>query len=334
MTKVENGSYSNTPIQNQLILEPEEDVELNLEEDDSKTENKTNAINENINNNSVPALMNKTDVQIEGNPKYQTLFPMYGEMVATEQPQNIAPMPPKPNEKQAFNSIQTDENLPEQEIDTSEKTINNMHKKVGKKVKTAKTVKKHHRPQRQPVFDEPFINEPMYPPVYQQPEPPVTEQEIKDSALLSADLPKVQRPQLVPMNKVAKEKMQKMEREKAKNDKLQEQLSSSIQTVRALNERKIEQEKQLARRAYEDSLAVQEMKNQIKNQNNKTEPKKIEKKQAKQVPKAEIKTVPKAKTEPKKAVQPQKKAQPKVKETKLKAQAPKTAETKKENGNP
>ncbi len=360
LTKVENESYSDTPVQNQLI----EPVELELSEDSNDIENSSDDRaddSEHSEDGSLPALMSKNDIQVEGNPQYQTLFPSYQAPSNTEQEQNIAPIT---SENPPLENIQTTTNKRVQE----QQHIDNQAEKIANtRPKQAKVVKKHHRPKREPIFDEP-----MYPPVYPEPEPQATEQDIKDSALLSADLPQVQRPQLVPINKKAKEKLQQMEQAKAKNDKLQEQLSSSIQNVRTLNARKIEQEKQLARRAYEDSLALQQLKNQtrqnkkkqvqkveitepVKTEPKKTpkvetkttakvatkktpkiEPKKVAKVQPKQTKKAEVKKVqtkkaPKAKTEPKKAVQPQKKApvktpaKPKVKEVK------KTAEPKKQD---
>ncbi len=349
-TKVENESYSDTPIQNQLIAKDEESIELELIED--STENS----DENTEDSSLPALISKSDNQIEGNPNYQTLFPTNNQAMNVGQEQNIPPMPMPSENMQA--------NIPQETTD--------------------KQVKKRRHSKRKPIFDEPYIDEPMYPPVYQQPEPQVTEQEIKDSALLSVDLPETERPQLVPIDKTAKETMQKIEQAKEQNDKLQKQLSSSIQNVRALNARKIEQEKQLARRAYEDSLALKQLKNQTRQEKNpkvqkaeikkpvkaepkkittvetkttpkattaikqiqKTEPKKAQKVETKPIPKVEpkkavtIKTEPKKtpkvetkkvqKSEPKKAVQPQKKAPTKVTAPPKVKEVTKTAEPKKQ----
>ncbi len=265
LTKVEDESYSDTPVQNRLI----EPINLELAEDSTETKTDTSAVSENANANtedsSLPALMSKSETQIEGNPKFQTLFPSYDETINNQaidnNEQNVTTdIPPTFNDNQPLDNMQTDiSDFPEE--DNTEEMEKIADKKAITKAKAVKKVKKQHRPKKQPpIFDEPT---PMYPPVYQAPEPQVTEQDIKDSALLSADLPKAQRPQLA-INNLANDKLQKMEQAKEKNDKLQEQLSNSIQSVRAINERKIEQEKQLARRAYEDSLAVQEMKNQLR----------------------------------------------------------------------
>ncbi len=346
VNKAKSEHHSDTPIQNQLLIKTDENeidetVELELAEEDSNNQtDNPDLIVEDLDDGSLPALISKNDNQIEGNPKYQTLFTPQDTSVVNNN-QNTAPMP----------------------LETAPNPADNQQT-------TAKKHRHSHRPRPQPRFEEPpYVDEPMYPPVYQEPEPQVTEQDIKDSALLTVDLPESQRPQLVPINKKAKETLQKMEQAKKENDKIQEQLSKSIQNVRALNARKIEQEKQLARRAYEDSLALKQLKNQTrKEKTQKTEPKKVTKAEPKKTPTVASKKAPKAttatkqaqkvapkksvavktvtkntpkakikkspKVEPKKAVQPQKKAQPKptatpkVKATKPKAQATKKVEPK------
>ncbi len=366
LTKVENEGYSDTPVQNQLIVK-DEPIELELAENSDNTDD-----NENTEDSSLPALMSKNDTQIEGNPEYQTLFPTYNEAMTAQQEQNIAPT--IPNENQPLENISADNKQisPQEQEKISKQEMEITNKKQTK----AKTTKKRRRSKSQPMFNEPYIDEPMYPPTYREPEPQATEQDLKDSALLSSDLPQVQRPLLVPINKKAKEKLQQMEQAKAKNDKLQEQLSSSIQNVRVLNARKIEQEKQLARRAYEDSLALQELKNQTRHdkkkqapkaevkkpvkakpkkvakvttktaQQVKTEPKKspkvatkatakveakkVAKTQPKQAPKAKVEAKKVQKSEPKKIVQPQKKAPPKATTPKVK-ESKKTVEPKKQD---
>ncbi len=92
--------------------------------------------------------------------------------------------------------------------------------------------------------------------------PEITEQMIKDTQLLSVDLPKSQQQKFVTNNPRIKKLQKKVNHLKKNTETVQTQLSNSIQSVKEINQRKIEKERQLARRAYQDSLKIKEIKKQ------------------------------------------------------------------------
>ncbi len=90
----------------------------------------------------------------------------------------------------------------------------------------------------------------------------ITEQMIKDTQLLSVDLPKSQQQKLVTNNPRIKKLQKKVNHLKKNTETVQKQLSNSIQSVKEINQRKIEKERQLAKRAYQDSLKIKQLKKQ------------------------------------------------------------------------
>ncbi len=272
LTKVEDEVYSDNLVPNQMTETGENGAEspTNVPAFD---ENGNPIPNGNIIDGAMPALMSKNNNEIEGNPNYQTLFPNNNQPVDNRQNiasdfttnQSLSVF----NDNQAFPVVNGNDFISDSQIDTSENLQKDMTTEVkktvsnsDKKSKREKAVKSRRTKKQSSIINEPYIDEPMYLPVYREPKPQVTEQDIKDSALLSTDLPETRRSQL-PINSFANQKLQQMEQAKEKNNELQEQLSGSIQTVRNLNAQRIEQEKQLARRAYEDNLAMQKLKNEV-----------------------------------------------------------------------
>ncbi len=91
---------------------------------------------------------------------------------------------------------------------------------------------------------------------------PISEQAIRDTHLLSVDLPKSEQQPFVTNNPRINKLQAEVGQLKKKAENTQQELSESIRHVKALNQQKIEKEKQLAQRAYENSLKAKRSKAQ------------------------------------------------------------------------